>query len=97
MFRLLILGLCITGLFLSGCRNESETLKKGASDTVKQIDRSKALSDLTQVTGVLHSYYAEHQSYPSSIKELKLNLYYPNDLDYEPATGKIRSKTYPDL
>lgn len=97
MKQLLALSL---GLFLcvgTACYQTAKDAKEGAGQTVGQVDRAKALSDLTLVTEALMTYYTQNQKYPKSLKELKLDLYYPEDISYDPETGKTRSKTYPDL
>jgi len=86
---------------LSACdlaKETSDTAKDGAKDVVQQIDRSKALGDLTTITAALNTYGMQHDgAFPASLEELKLNLYYPDDLVYDPKTGKVHSKTYPNL
>lgn len=94
---LLLVGLSL----LVSCKTAQDTentMKKGAGDMVRQIDRSKALSDLTTATAALNAYSAQNDGkFPASLDELKLNLYYPEDMNYDPQTGKVHSKTYPNL
>ena len=94
---LLILLVC----FSSGCdglKESQETTADGAKRMVQQIDRSKALSDLTLLTASLQSYHLQHGKYPASLKELDLKaVHHPEDLDYDPETGALRSKSYPEL
>ncbi len=63
----------------------------------KTVTRSEAMSDLTQTTALLQEYYVLEGKFPESLDALKLELYHPEDLNYDPKTGKLRSKTYPDL
>lgn len=96
-YMLLILMLC----FSSGCdlvQESQETATEGAKKTVQQIDRSKALSDLTLLTAALQSYHLQHGKYPASLQELDLKaVHHPDDLDYNPENGELRSKSYPEL
>lgn len=85
---------------LNGCSLIKETrndAQNAAGDTVGQITRSQAMSDLTQTTAALQQYYVQENKYPESLDKLKLELYHPNDLTYDAKTGKLRSKTFPDL
>lgn len=91
----LILLCCLLGCDLA--EDTQNTAQDGAVGAVKQIDKSKVLSDLTQVTGELQTYHMQHEKYPDSLDELKLKLYHPEDLDYDPKTGQVHSKTYPKL
>lgn len=99
--RLLFLPtLFVLLLGLSGCSLVKETrndAQSAAGDTVGQISRSQAMSDLTQTTAALQQYYVQENKYPETLEKLKLELYHPEDLDYDATTGKLRSKTYPDL
>lgn len=96
--------LLIHTMFFSGltscklAKDTSDTAKEGAKTMVQQIDRSKALGDLTTATAALNSYGMQNDgAFPASLDELKLDLYYPEDLVYDPKTGKVHSKTYPNL
>jgi hypothetical protein len=86
---------------LSACKPAQEaqdTVKEGLKVTTDQIDKAKILSDLTLITGAMLTYQMQNEGKnPASIKELKLDLNYPQDLDYDPKTGQVRSKTFPDL
>ncbi|MBF2054356.1 MAG: hypothetical protein IGS03_12965 [Candidatus Sericytochromatia bacterium] len=94
---LLIVLIC----FSSGCemaQESQETVAEGAKRTVQQIDRSKALSDLTLLTAALQSYHLQHGKYPAKLQDLDLKaVHHPEDLDYDPETGTLRSKSYPEL
>lgn len=95
----LVLGLTLS-VSASGCSLIQETRNAGqdaAGNTVKEITRSTAMSDLTQTTAALQEYYVLEGKYPEDLAKLKLELYHPEDLEYDPKTGKLRSKTFPDL
>lgn len=95
---LLLMIIFISGT--SGCSLIKETrndAQNAAGDTVGQVTRSQAMSDLTQTTAALQQYYVQENKYPETLSDLKLELYHPNDLAYDPKTGKLRSKTFPDL
>jgi hypothetical protein len=84
----------------SGCSLIKETrndAQNAAGDTVGQVSRSQAMSDLTQTTAALQQYYVQENKYPETLADLKLELYHPEDLSYDAKTGKLRSKTFPDL
>lgn len=93
-----VLMILISGT--SGCSLIKETrndAQNAAGDTVGQITRSQSMSDLTQTTAALQQYYVQENKYPETLGDLKLELYHPEDLAYDPKTGKLRSKTFPDL
>ena len=95
-----VLGMLLLLLTLIACKpaeEASDTLKQGAGDTVKQIDRSQTMSDLTSITAAMQGYYLQHNKYPDKISDLKLRLYHPEDIDYDPKTGRVRSKTFPEM
>lgn len=97
---ILLVGLSLSMGFLAGCdvvEETQDTARQGAMDTIKQVDRSRVLSDLTLVTGALNTYHAQNEKYPETLDELNLKLYHPEDLEYDPKTGQVHSKTFPKL
>ena len=87
-------------LCVSACKPAEEAhtiIKEGAATGVAQMDRARVLSDLTHVTAALATWKLEHESYPATLSELGLKLNYPDDLTYDAQTGKVRSKTFPNL
>lgn len=95
-----VLLACVPLLMASSCSLIQDTrndAQDAAGDTVGQITRSSAMSDLTQTTAALQEYYVLEGKYPASLDDLKLELYHPEDLLYDAKTGKLRSKTFPDL
>jgi hypothetical protein len=59
-------------------------------------DRAKIQLDLAAARGAIQIYKGEHGSFPPSLGALQLGaLNYPADLAYDPATGTVRSETYP--
>jgi hypothetical protein len=59
-------------------------------------DRAKIQLDLATVRAALQTYRGEHDAWPASLGDLKVEgLSYPKDLSYDPASGTVRSETYP--
>jgi len=59
-------------------------------------DRAKIQLDLAAARGAIQLYKGEHGAFPPSLGDLKLEgINYPADLTYDPATGAVRSQTYP--
>jgi hypothetical protein len=59
-------------------------------------DRARIQLDLANVRAALQAYKLEHAAWPSELAGLRLEgLSYPKDLEYDPATGTVRSATYP--
>ena len=97
--RLHTIALVFISLSLvSGCQWINALQKdKSAENGAPSPNRSRAMSDLTQTTAALQEYYVMEGKFPDSLSDLKLELYHPDDLAYDPKTGKLRSKTYPEL
>lgn len=73
------------------------TVQNAARTTIAQIDKTKVLADLALAVPAVQAYHLQNQKYPASLAELNLKLNVPQDLTYDPATGKITSKTFPNL
>lgn len=59
-------------------------------------DRARSQLDLAAARTAVQAWRGEHGRWPSSLAELRLEgLSYPDDLRYDPATGTVRSETYP--
>lgn len=62
-------------------------------------DKVKVIVDLGAVRGAIRAYGTEHNgSFPASLEDVPLEgrLNYPKDLEYDAATGTVRSRSYPD-
>ena len=94
--RLFLLAMLLCPWGLSACQVDTENPEVGQSQQ-GPLKRSEVLSDLTQITAALQSYYMQEGKFPERLDQLDLELYHPQDLNYTPETGKIRSKTFPDL
>ena len=59
-------------------------------------DRARVQVDLATVRAAVQAWRGEHGGLPGSLSELELQgLSFPDDLSYDPATGTVRSETYP--
>jgi hypothetical protein len=59
-------------------------------------DRARIQLDLAAARAAVQVYKGENGSFPPSLTALRLEgLSYPADLAYDPATGAVRSETYP--
>ncbi len=59
-------------------------------------DKVKVQSDLAFVRGAIRIYKGEKDAWPASLEELSLSgINYPQDLTYAPASGEVKSLTYP--
>lgn len=98
MKHLLILALLFGFSSCQAAQEAEDTAKKGAVDTVTAPNRARALQDLTTATSAIQTYAAQNNNtYPPTLEELKLNLNNPADMSYDPKTGKVHSKSYPNL
>jgi len=98
----IILALFI--LLFSGCSkgkeaaSETKTIVKGyAKSVLNAPSRAKIVSDLSTLRRTVQEYKVEHSAFPSSLGELHLKLYYPNEYNYNANTGEVKSKKYPNL
>lgn len=99
MLRLTPLLFCSL-ILLAACepaQEAQETVHEAARDTIAQIDKTKVLSDFALAKPAVETYFLQNQKYPASLSELGLKLNYPDELVYDPATGKISSKSFPNL
>jgi len=59
-------------------------------------DRARVQLDLAAVRAALQIHKGERGAWPPSLDDLAVpGLHYPADLDYDSATGTVRSRTYP--
>lgn len=59
-------------------------------------DRARIQLDLANVRAALQAWKVEHGDWPADLAALRVEgLSYPKDLEYDPATGTVRSGTYP--
>ena len=59
-------------------------------------DRARIQLDLANVRAALQAWKVEHAGWPPDLATLSLEgLSYPKDLEYDAATGTVRSATYP--
>lgn len=64
--------------------------------TTSTPDRVRVQLDLAAARGAIQVYRGEHQAWPADLAALRLEgISYPKDLAYDPATGTVRSLTYP--
>jgi hypothetical protein len=98
--KFLLMSSCLFLLLFGACKPAEEAqdlVKKGAETALSQPDRARVLSDLTRVTAALTTWKLDHDRYPETVAELGLQLNYPADIIYDARTGKVRSKTFPNL
>jgi hypothetical protein len=61
-------------------------------------DRVKVQLDLAAARKEVQAWRADRGSWPGSLAEVGIaDLSYPADLDYDPATGAVTSRTYPSF
>jgi hypothetical protein len=64
---------------------------------LEKPDQSRVALDLANVRAAIRVREQVEGAKPKSIAELGLTLSFEADLEYDPATGTVRSKTYPQL
>jgi len=80
------------------CREEKEIIDKYGQAVLSTPEKARVTVDLSKIRTALEAYRIEHdEEYPPNIKDLNLDLYYPDEYTYDPRTGKVQSKQYPLL
>lgn len=60
-----------------------------------RIDEAKLRVELAGARAAVREYRMVHGDNPPSLGALDLNLRFRADLTYDPATGRVKSRTYP--
>lgn len=69
----------------------------GAPADLSRPDEVRMRLDLDQARSALRLHQQEHGGFPASLEALSLKLNFPADLQYDAATGRVTSTTYPRL
>jgi hypothetical protein len=97
---LLLLFPILLGFFLGplGCSKAREELEEAVEPVMVLPERTKVKVDLLALRKAVQFYHVDHDgNYPSNLKELKLDLHYPDEYTYDSTTGKVKSKNYPGM
>lgn len=98
MMKLLFsLCLLLSVVACDGVKDTQKEAEEAAKTTIQKIDQAQALSDLKTASTAVEDYFAQNNRYPASLADLKLSLNHPQDLSYDPQTGKVYSKAFPNL
>ncbi len=80
------------------CREEKETIDKYGRALMAAPEKAKVTADLSKIRPALEVYRMDHDGkYPPTLKDLNLELHYPDEYTYNPRTGKVKSNSYPFL
>jgi hypothetical protein len=100
MRKLIFLLLVLSLFFLLSCSKGEKTKEKIIRSTAEKMelpDKVKVTLDLKKIReGIIH-YNNLNEQNPSTIEELNLELYYPDDYTYDSQKGTVKSKSYPDF
>ena len=100
------LSICFLLLFAIGCPAKESTPPPPVERTtpianapmnLEKPDRAKVELDLAAARDSINKWKQIEGSNPPSLNALELRYHYPSDLEYDPATGTVKSKTYPML
>lgn len=92
------------GLVCVACSSKGEPKAEVSDRTVPvgsapmnldKPDEARVQLDLAQVRGAVQQSKQLNGAAPKSISEMGLKLFYESDLEYDPTSGLVRSKTYP--
>lgn len=94
----------ISFLISFGCKKvkdatiETKTVTKEYAKGVAAVPgKAKTVAALTEIRHALNMYRVENEKYPEKLSDLPLKVINPEQYEYNPETGKIKSKYYPKL
>jgi len=104
MKRLLIFLSFIFVLLNFGCKKakdaviETKTVTKEYAKGVAAVPgKTRAVTELASLREAIKMYKVENEKYPEKLSDLPLKVMKPEDYEYNPETGQIKSKYYPKL
>ena len=81
-----------------GCSKAREELEETIEPVMKLPSKTRVKVDLMNIRRALDFYKVDREGkYPNSLKELQLDLHYPDEYKYNSTTGKVKSKIYPNM
>ena len=88
----------LSSMFVPSCKRQKEEITGAAVKVLKSPEKMRVVQDLHLLRRAIEEYRIEHNgNNPSSLKDLGIKLYYPNEYFYHRETGTVRSKKYPNL
>jgi hypothetical protein len=90
-------------LALSGCperKQQTSTPEKPTPEKPLNLDKpdqARIQLDLATARAEILKYQQMNGSYPPSLAALGVKLFHPNDISYDPSTGTVTSRTYPQF
>lgn len=91
-----ILVICLS----FSCKRGDKTkivIERSTAEKIELPEKLKVTNDLKTIRDGIVVYQNAHDKFPSSLDELKLNLNYPGEYEYDPVAGVVKSKSYPDF
>jgi hypothetical protein len=105
---LAIVVICIAGA-AAGCQKDPPPAPPATRDRplpadgtavrnlTSTLDRARVQLDLAIMRAAVKAWKSERGTYPQTFQTVMVDgLSYPADLAYDPATGAVTSKTYPE-
>lgn len=81
-----------------GCSKARKELEETVEPIMALPEKTRVKVDLLNIRRAIEFYKADKEGkIPGSLEELKLNLHYPGEYEYDVTTGKVKSKNYPDM
>ena len=87
---------CAVALALSGCPERKQTTTTPPLNLDKP-DQARIQLDLASARAEILKHQQMNGSYPPSLAALGVKLFHPNDISYDPSTGTVTSRTYPQF
>lgn len=96
----IVIALLVLFLFLALACSKGEKTKekiaKSAAEKIELPDKLKVTNDLKRIRDAIIIYRTLNETNPSSIEELELELYYPDEYIYDSKKGTVKSTIYSD-
>ncbi len=104
MKRFLILLSFIFVLLNFGCKKakdaviETKTITKEYTKGLAKLpSKTKTVTDLASLREAIKMYKVKNEKFPEKLSDLPLKVMKPEDYEYNPETGQIKSKHYPKM
>ena len=96
--------LVIILILFSGCSKGKEAVKEAdeivkdyARGLVKVPKKIRILTEIASLRQAVEVYRIDNGQYPDKLTDLTIRIDNPDEYIYDPKTGKLKSKHYPNL
>jgi len=102
MMKLIVLLILIA--FLPGCKQGKEAVKETkkivkdySNGLIEAPKKTRIITEIASIRKAINMYRIENNKYPESLSELSVKIKDTAEYQYNPETGRVKSKHYPEL